>query len=864
MKRSALAVLTIVVAVVGTDSCDEAGTLAMRTVTLTSPSAQVVVHLDSFGLQVQTPSGTPLLTTLDTTEPIASDPSNPYGSLGATHRIMTINPPFIIEGWDHTVGQDDAWLHAAAVSNAVITRTSATMDVVDPSDPGTVIHVSISMNDAEIIVDATIGKSDAQPVDPDGGPADDGPPGLNTMGASFALPSDEHFFGLGERFVTVDHRGTTYEVYTEEGGLGRGEGVAPSWVPPKNPTPNGPTMTHAPIPFLISNKGYGVWLESTYRTGFHLGSDAPDAWRMYVTEPHLRYHVLVHPQLTDVITHYTALTGRAPLPAPWVFGPRRRVDHGAMAMGLPEYQALRTYDVPTTMIDDATHFLPNASEVGQESTLAQWCETLHGLGFKAIGYYNAYVSTSIAAAAPILAAGRQGNYFLKMDDGTEFDTFMESGGGTNVATVDFTNPAAIPWYGTLLQRALDLGYDGWMLDFGEYVPPKAVFHDGSTGWQTHNAFPVMYDKVVFDYLQQRRPNDFMFFARAGGVGSQAYMPVMWSGDPSASFDPVKGLPANVRAGLNAGMSGFPFWGSDISGYTCLNDPPADKEVYLRWAEFGALSTDMHDENACAQAPPNAPPKWTLWSDAETTQVYGQYASLHTRLLPYTYAAALEATQTGVPIMRHPILYYPDEPGAIAAQYDYFFGPSLYVAPVVARGQTSRSLWLPPGQWVDWWTMTGQTGGAQITKLATLDVLPLYQRSGSIVPLLDPSIETLVQGPVPGVVTLSDVQGIYDLRTALDPTAPRAQASLTDGTSVEAQLGRGTIELPAGAAMAAASDLPTCTLCGRIDPIAGGATEIRITAAPTTSLTLRAGSLTLTHRSPTPMRARWDVVVLPGR
>jgi alpha-glucosidase len=354
----------------------------------------------------------------------------------------------------------------------------------------------------------------------------------------------------------------------------------------------------------------------------------------------------------------------------------------------------------------------------------------------------------------------------------------------------------------------------------------------------------------------------MFFARAGGVGSQAYAPVVWSGDPSSSFDDVKGLPANVRAGLNAGMSGFPFWGSDISGYTCLNDPPADKEVYLRWAEFGALSTDMHDENACAAAPAGSPPKWTLWSDTETTTVYGQYASLHTRLFPYTYAAAQEAVQTGVPIMRHPILFYPGESGAIAAQFDYFFGPSLYVAPVVERGQTSRSLWLPPGQWVDWWTMAEQAGDAIITREAAVDVLPLYQRSGSIVPMLDPSIATLAPATTPGIVTLSDVAGILDLRTVLDPTAPSAQASLADGTTLQGTLGQGIPALPPGAATVDESDLSTCQLCGRLDPLPGGATRLRVTAGPTNIQTLKAGSVTLGHAAPSPLRARWDVVVLP--
>jgi alpha-glucosidase (family GH31 glycosyl hydrolase) len=843
-------------------SCDQYGSLAQRTVTLTSADAKVVVHVDTFGLEVQNATGQTVLRTLDSLLPVASDPSNPYGSLGATHRVMTVKPPLVIEGWDHTVGQDDAWLHGQAVANLVTTATTAAMDVNDPADPGTVLHVTVTLDGAEVVVDATVSRSDAQPVSPEGVP-DDFTPGLNTLGASFVLPSDEHFFGFGERFVTVDHRGTSYEVYTEEGGLGRGEGVPPSAVPPMNPTPNGPTMTHAPIPFLLSNKGYGLWLESTYRTGFHLGSDAPSAWRMYAVEPHLRYHVLVHALPADTLAHYTQLTGRASLPAPWVFGPRRRVDHGAMAMGLPEEQALRTYKVPTTMIDDATHFLPNASDVGQEDVLSAWCQNLHALGYKSIGYYNAYVSTTVPAAASILAAGRKGGYFLKLEDGTEFDTFMISGGGTTVATVDFTNPAAIPWYQSLLQRALDLGYDGWMLDFGEYVPPEAKFHDGTTGWQTHNAFPAMYQKVVFDYLRQQRGNDFMFFARAGGVGTQTYAPVVWSGDPSASFDDVKGLPANVRAGINAGLSGIPFWGSDISGYTCLNDPPADKEVYLRWAEFGALSTDMHDENACSQAPAGAPPKWTLWSDAETTTVYGQYASLHTRLLPYTYAAAKQAVDTGLPIMRHAILSYPSEAGALAAEFEYFFGPSLYVAPVVRRGQTSRAFWLPPGQWADWWTLGGQTGGGTVTRDAPLDVMPLYQKSGSIVAMLDPSIDTLAPATAPGIVSLDDVQGILDLRTVLDPTAASAQASLTDGTTLTAKLGAAAPALPAGAAMAAETDLPTCALCARIDALPAGALRLRVTAAPATSLTLSAGGVTLSHMAPSPLRARWDVVVLPA-
>ena len=211
-------------------------------------------------------------------------------------------------------------------------------------------------------------------------------------------------------------------------------------------------------------------------------------------------------------------------------------------------------------------------------------------------------------------------------------------------------------------------------------------------------------------------------------------------------------------------------------------------MYLRWTEFGAFSSDMHDENACSGAPAGAPPKWTIWSDAETTQVYGDYARLHTRLFPYTYAAAEEATTTGLPIIRHPLLMNPTEPSALGVEFEYYFGPSLYVAPVVHRGAYTRELWLPPGTWVDWWTMEPVTGGQRVARHVPLDTIPVYLLSGGIVAMLDPSVETLAPTSNPGVITLADVTGIYDVRAAIDPLTGAGHARLVDGTALDVQLG----------------------------------------------------------------------------
>jgi alpha-glucosidase (family GH31 glycosyl hydrolase) len=826
------------------------------TATLASAEARVILRLDRFGLRVEDAAGDVLLDSFDGDSTVAGDDVHAYGALGATYHDTTVLPA-IIEGWDHVLGTDQPWHHATRVAaSSSITGASASLDLFDPADQDTTLHVDVAVEGALVRFDAAVtAQSAAAQGD---GAAGVGP--LNQVGQSFVLPPGEHFFGLGEKLVTVDHRGRHYEAWVEEGGIAQGEDAPPG---PENPSPNGPNMSHLPVPFYLSSRGYGLYLDTTFRTGYALGSDDPGLYRIYAAEPRLRWRAFVHADPRDTIAHYTAVTGRASLPAPWVFGPRRRVDRGSMVNGVPEYQALRTAGVPTTMVDDTTHFLPIGSEVGQEVAIAEYNESVHDQGYKSIAYYNPHVSVTDPATADLVAFGRQQGYFVELDDGTEFDTLVISAGAQRVATIDFTNPDAVIWYGTLLEQALDLGYDGWMLDFGEYLPPHALMADGRTGWEAHNAFPLLYDAAVFDYLTRARGDDFMFFARAGYAGIQAHAPVIWSGDPAASFDDAKGLPAQVRAGINAGLSGVPFWGSDIGGYACNADPPPDKELYLRWAAFGALSSDMHDENACAQQMPGTPPKWTLWSDAETTQVYGSFARLHTRLFPYLYAAAREATLTGLPIIRHPILLHPGEPSAAAVDLEYYFGPALYVAPVVRRGALSRTFWLPPGKWVDWWTLAPAAGGAVVTRDAPIDTIPLYLRSGGIVPMLDPSVETLAPHPSPGVVGLADVAGILDVRAAIDTLTATGRTELVDGTVLDLSLVDGIVSLPAGLPAAAdASALATCTRCGLVEALPGGATRVRISVAGANDEAFHAGALALHHHAVGPVLVRWDVVVVP--
>ncbi len=573
--------------------------------------ARVTLRLRPFGMQVADRGGRVILDTLDAALTSPDDPAGAFGALGATHRNVTVHPPppgpeaVFYDGWDHATIVDDPWLHGTDVVDARARRDTATVDLRDPSRPGRSLRVTVTVEDDEVRVEAR-----ALPTDgPDAGAA---AAALDRFGQSFVLPADEHFFGLGERYVTVDHRGTRLENWVEEAGLSLGEEVPPG---PNNPYPNGIGMSHMPIPFVLSSKGYGLWIDTTSRSGFDLGATTNAAWRIYADTPVLRYRVLVHDDPRDALDHFTRLTGRARAPAPWVFAPRHRTGPGVTVDGVPEPEALRRRGVPVTMIDDATHFLPDLTHTGREAELRAWTRSLHEWGYKSIGYFTPYVSAERPAAGSLFAYGHANGLFVRDGAGDDHLTIIGSNGWQAVAAIDMTNPAAVTWWGTLLQGALDLGYDGWMLDFGEYIPYQARMHDGRSGWDAHNDYPVAVQRATWDYMRRARGDDFLYFVRAGYTGTQAVTPMVWSGDPSAAFDEARGLPSSVRAGLNAGLSGVPFWGSDISGYTCLFVPPADKEVYLRWAEFGALSPDMHDEDACEGAPEGSPPKWTLWSDA---------------------------------------------------------------------------------------------------------------------------------------------------------------------------------------------------------------------------------------------------------
>jgi alpha-D-xyloside xylohydrolase len=824
------AALLVLAALLGPSAC------ARNKAELDSKDAKVVLEASPFRLTVQNAAGRVLLSTL--TDSGTTAYGGPAAALDHFEEI-----PQILPGWDGYRAHEGPWRRGkdAKLDQPDGQHASATV-----TEGELELHLDVALDGTKVTLHLTATRTATEPYE--------------KSGMAFVLGPDTHFFGLGERYASVDHRGLSLYSWPEEGGLGLGENVPRG---PMNPSPNGPSMTYFPVSWLLSSDGYGLLIDTPYRTEVHLGSERSDAFRLAVNHSEFGVTIYVHDDPRASLDDYTNEHGRPLVPVPWAFGPRRRVGPGDMVDGVEEWKVLRRRGVPTTVLDDSLHFLPNDSQLGREADITAWNALIHANGFKTVAYNNPYVSATIPAANADYQYGAAHRYFITDTKGDPALTVLISGALENVASIDFTNPDAVTWYKGLLKRTLDVGYDGWMHDFGEYVARDWVLSKGR-GDAYHNLYTLLSATAAHELLSAERGNDYLFYCRSGATGTQAVTPEVWGGDPEASFDETQGMPAMLRGGLNLGMSGVAYWGSDISGFKCITDAVRDKEVYLRWAEMGAMSTSMHDENACSN-PLGPRTKWTLWGDDQTVQVYGAIARLHTRMNPYYMVLAREAHATGLPVLRHPFLYAPADPKVWPIEDSFFVGAALYAAPVVRRGLTARNVYfpaLPSGavRYVDLTDDKVYASGADAMVPAPLEKLPLFLVEGQLLPLYDPTIETLVTATATSVVSPDKVADRLDVMVALAP-GDKATLTLADGTQLAASRAtnpQGGVDTPLAAV--GASDIDGCASCA-YKSHAGDVDRWQLNSAQLPMTVINVSDLALVSTGTVARRIRWDVLRL---
>ena len=589
--------------------------------------------------------------------------------------------------------------------------------------------------------------------------------GLEQTGMGFRAPDGERYLGFGERNVAVDHRGLDVENYVSDGPYQPEERpVIAAFVP-------GPGFrarddsTYFPIPWLLSTGGYGVLVDRDETSMFRLGTERDDVWSVEVAAPELALRVFAGPRPRDVLRRFTARLGRQPkAAAPFFFGPWWQPTGGDKAA----LEKLQAADAAGSLANTYTHYLPCADQIGAEQAQTDKTKLFHEAGLAITAYFNPMICTEHPRYDEAVSQG----VLHKNPMGQPYEYRYTGSAQFFVGQFDFTAPQTDAFFASLLDESLAHGYDGWMEDFGEYTPADAVSADGTPGPAMHNRYVTLYHRSAHRFAQQtKRP--LARFNRSGWTGTAEHSQIVWGGDPTTDWG-FDGLTSSVRQALSMGLSGVSLWGSDIGGFFSLGSRSLSPELLIRWIEFGFASGVMRTQANGFDLPEKSRPQ--IWDD-EILPVWRRYARLRTQLYPYLAAAQGQYDRSGMPMMRHLSLAFPNDERATARDDEYLLGDDLLVAPVLGPGETERELYLPAGRWVDLWrsatldpnaslrlgAASVLTGAREATVPAPADELPLFVRAGAVLPLLPAAVDTLAgYGQAPGLVHLRDRKGTRSL------------------------------------------------------------------------------------------------------
>jgi alpha-D-xyloside xylohydrolase len=511
----------------------------------------------------------------------------------------------------------------------------------------------------------------------------------------------ELIYGLGERFGPVVKNGQTVEVWNADGGTSSEQAY-------KN------------VPFYVSSRGYGVLVNDPGHVSYEIGSEAVERVQFSVPGEVLEYFVIAGPTPKDVLSRYTALTGRPPVVPAWSYGLwlstsfTTDYDEATVTSFIDEMAAR---ELPVSVFHFDCFWMREFN----------WCDfewdprtfpdpegmlaRLHEKDLRVSVWINPY----IGQRSPLFAEAAAQGYLVTRSDGSVWQWDLWQAG---MGLVDFTNPDATAWYQGYLRRLIDQGVDCFKTDFGERIPLEVDYFDGSDPSRMHNLYTHLYNRAVHDVLVEARgEGEAVLFARSATAGGQS-MPVHWGGDSTSTFP---SMAETLRGGLSLAMSGFAFWSHDIGGF----EGTPDAAVFKRWTAFGLLGSHSRFHGSSSYRVP-----WAF--DDEAVEVTRVFTHLKMRLMPYLYQAGVDAARTGVPVMRPMLLEFPDDPAVAYLDRQYMLGSDILVAPVFsASGEVE--FYLPEGTWTSLITGERVEGGRWVRETHGFTSLPLYARPGAVIP-----------------------------------------------------------------------------------------------------------------------------------
>lgn len=574
-------------------------------------------------------------------------------------------------------------------------------------------------------------------------------PGEGRVGLSAACEQDDHFLGLGSHAFDVDHVGEAFAIWTSEPGIGKSDvdDYPPDWQ-----LTGTRHSTSFPSPFLLRPQSpQGLLLDTSARVEVDLCATDPRRFELLAWQGNaLRMVWFADGSALRVVQDLTAYTGRPELPPPWVFSPWNDAIRGREEVERVA-TVLREAGASTSVIWSEDWKGGEENGFGYHLT-GEWtldeslypdatdlADQLEAQGFKWFAYFSPFVFEGTEAYEDALAH----DVVLQNEQGEPYlfpgATFKPT------SLVDLSTSAGRSWFQGYMEDALAIGFDGWMADYAEWLPADAWLRNGRRGIEVHNAYPEWWQETHREVIDGR---DASFFVRSGWIRTGGLVPVVWAGDQRTSFDRDDGLPSVLALGLGLSASGVPVFTHDVAGYQSVGNPPADRELWFRWASLGAYTPIFRTHHGAFDEH-----NWKFDTDDDTLAHYVRVTDEHMRLFPYRYGLAARASREGIPMILPIAFLYGSEWDRIDA---WMLGDALLVAPILEEGASGRQVDLPDQVgWYDWRTLQPASSGYVD---APLDEIPVFAAAGTTVPTFAQVPETLVEGADPGLVRLEDVDG----------------------------------------------------------------------------------------------------------
>jgi alpha-D-xyloside xylohydrolase len=551
-------------------------------------------------------------------------------------------------------------------------------------------------------------------------------PKTYVVGATFTSPEDEHYYGLGQNHEGfLDHRGHPLRCWADYTAP-----AAPSFC----------------VPFLVTNKGYGLVWDNPSRTTIEPGFNEQTRWTSEVGN-RVSFFVIAGATADEIYAGYRLLTGPTPMLPKAAYGYIQcKQRYASQQEVLDVAQGYRDRHLPAdVMVVDWFYY----TKMGQMDMDPKFWpdpvamnKQLHAMGFETmISVWPRFVPED-RYYAELLRKG----WFIHLADGTPIDGQPYDRAGSDI---DTTNPEAAKWYWkTIRDNILSKGFDSlWADETEPDLPPQGSYLHIGPGTRFFNVYPLFHTGALYDGFRRDKPGQrALILSRDAYLGAQRNGTIFWSSDIYPTWDTLR---RQIPTGLDLAASGLAYWSNDTGGWQYLpaehhpaHPPlldPGDArdnvggyddypELYTRWFQYGTFLPIFRTHGSRL-----ANEVWSYGKQAEP--ILEKYLRLRYELIPYIYSLGYKTWETGAPFMRALPLDFPDDPNVADLRDEYMFGPAFLVAPVTEQGATSRQVYLPSGtDWYNYWTNERVKGGQTINVPAPIETIPLFVRVGSIVPM----------------------------------------------------------------------------------------------------------------------------------